>query len=84
MGGLPSSVCCGFGCAEYTLHFQEYLDREFKMCQDNASACGHVHLEFERVVFTDTGTLLLTWTDPTGRIERLRAKFRKQFPGLSL
>lgn len=62
--------------------FQEILERELQICKDAASGCGRISLEFERVVFTETGTLLLTWTDSTGNIERLRAGFRTHFPGL--
>lgn len=60
---------------------KEILERELQICKDAASGCGRISLEFERVVFTETGTLLLTWTDSTGNIERLRAGFRTHFPG---
>lgn len=58
------------------------MDKELQMCKDAASACGQIQLEFERVVFTDTGTLLLTWVDMSGNVEQLRARFRTDFPGV--
>lgn len=38
-------------------------------------------LTFERVVMTDSGTLLMTWVDHTGRLELLRKRLRLTFPG---
>lgn len=65
------------------LDFQGYIEQELQICEGLASTCGHIKLDFERVVFTDTGTLLLTWVDPSGRIEPMREKFRAQFPGMT-
>jgi hypothetical protein len=60
---------------------QEYLERERLWCKATAAATPAPLLCFERFVFTETGTLLMTWTDQSGQVEELRRKCKQQFPG---
>lgn len=38
-------------------------------------------LQFERVLLARSGVLLLTWSDPSGALARLRASLHSRFPG---
>jgi phage-related protein len=60
---------------------QEYLELELQFFQSMIAEMDAPVLEFERFVFTDTGTLLMTWTDPSGRVEAIRQQCRGKFPG---
>lgn len=60
---------------------QEYLEKERQWCKTTVAAMPAPLLCFERFVFTDTGTLLMTWTDQSGQVDALRQKCKSKFPG---
>jgi hypothetical protein len=60
---------------------QAYLERERGISRDIAASTGPVRLLFERVVLADSGTLLLTWSNPCGKVWRMRQACREAFPG---
>lgn len=61
---------------------QEYLSEELKLCTDIAACTPAVRLVFDRVVLSDSGTLLLLWRNPDGNVWRLRDCYAKAFPGV--
>lgn len=60
---------------------QVCLESERQWCKATVAAMPPPLLCFERFVFTDTGTLLMTWTDKSGQVEELRQKCKDKFPG---
>ena len=60
---------------------QGYLEEERQWCQATVATMRPPLLCFERFVFTETGTLLMTWTDKSGQVEELRRKCKAKFPG---
>lgn len=77
---LTSSASCG--PRDITLcRLQEYLEKERKWCKNTVASMPAPVLAFERFIFTETGTLLMTWTDQSGQVEELRKKCKAKFPG---
>jgi hypothetical protein len=44
-------------------------------------ACIVLHHQLERVLLARSGTLLLTWLDPTGAVAAVRSAMKAAFPG---
>lgn len=68
-----------------SLHrMQGYLRKELKTVGALVAAtpATSLTLHFERVLLTDTGTLLMTWTNPSGEVARLRNRLAHTFPGM--
>jgi hypothetical protein len=60
---------------------QEYLEKERQWCRSTVAEMEAPLLCFERFLFTETGTLLMVWTDASGQVEELRRRCKHQFPG---
>ncbi|CAD7697804.1 unnamed protein product [Ostreobium quekettii] len=60
---------------------QAYLPLELEAMEHIVNTTPRPTLVPERVLMSDTGTLLLTWVDRSGNIDRLRSALRSCFPG---
>ncbi|KAK9817064.1 hypothetical protein WJX72_009004 [[Myrmecia] bisecta] len=61
----------------------QLLDHELQTVHGLAASVGPINLEVYRVVFADSGTLLLCSIDRSGQLTRLRQQLRASFPGAS-
>ena len=60
---------------------QASLAKEKDLCEQIVKQAAPVTLTLERVLLSDTGTLLITWTNPCGSVWQLRQGFADAFPG---
>lgn len=51
------------------------------MVEEIAARTETVTLTFDRVVLTDSGTLIILWTNPCSNVWRLRQAYQQAFPG---
>lgn len=60
---------------------KELLDAETQAVTRVVKASKPPHLVLDRVVMANSGTLLITWVDPSGHVAEMRQRMRTTFPG---
>ena len=57
------------------------MDRELELMRKIVAMTERPVLHFERVFMTESGTMILTWTDSTNNLALLRKRLHQVFPG---
>mmetsp|Transcript_13786 Transcript_13786/g.29733 ORF Transcript_13786/g.29733 Transcript_13786/m.29733 type:complete len:359 (-) Transcript_13786:849-1925(-) len=77
-GGVPD---LSLPCAKRRGPTSQELQQEADTVRRVAEAGPSPMLVLDRVVMANSGTLLITWTDPSGYVEDLRQRLKTAFPG---
>lgn len=57
------------------------LQHESRVLTEAMASLPYFHVQVDRLLLADSGTLLLCSTDPTGHMQSLRQQLHKSFPG---
>jgi hypothetical protein len=80
-GGLPPGYPSSEEIAAVANPQPEVLEREIQAMKQAAMATPAPKFEVHRIIFADSGTLLLCSVDNTGHLSSLRSRMRSAFPG---